>query len=172
MWRGAILTGFLLLAGAAGAQVAAPEHSADIAGVEAVIICSPANTHREPAPGTEAGYIQVPDEAITVTRKGQLVPDALGMAFGVAAVSLRDIAPVKMLVFRPGRAQPETYLANFPAGLETTEFFSFDIESERQPGIWTFEAWDGETRLYRVSFEVVPQESAPGIVADCQAATS
>jgi hypothetical protein len=172
MWRSAILTGLLLLAGAARADVPAPEHSADIGTLDAVIICSPAKTHREPAPGTEAGYIQVPDEAIAITRKGQLVPDALGMAFGVAAISLRDVAPVTMRVYRPGRDQPETYLADFSAGVESTEFFSFDEESERVPGIWTFEAWDGATRLYRVSFEVVPQDAAPGIVADCQAATS
>lgn len=172
MRRSAIVTGFLLLAGAGAAEVPPPEHSADMASVEAVIICSPAHTHREPAPGTEAGYIQVPDEDIAITRKGQLVPAALGMAFGVLGVSQRDVAPVTMLVYRPGRALPETYQADFTAGVESTEFFSFDVDSERVPGTWTFEAWDDKTLLYRVSFDVVPQEDAPGIVADCQAATS
>ncbi len=163
---------FGAVAVAAQAQVAPPVHSASLTSLRAVILCTPQNRHQEPAPETEAGFIDVPDEALVVIRQAQAVPAVLGMAFGVAIVPDHDLTGIRMVTRRPGRHLPEVYVSQFSSGLETTNFFSFDVESELVPGIWTFEAWDGDIRLYRVDFQVLPAAAEPDLVAQCRAPTS
>ncbi len=143
-----------------------------ITALRSVILCSPARKHSEPAPGTEAGFIDVPDEPLTIVREGKAVPLVLGMGFGVAITPARDLGGIRMLSYRPGRAQPDTYVSAFTAGEESTNFFSFDTEEELVPGTWTFEAWEDTDLLYRVTFDAVPADAMPDLVAACRAPTS
>ena len=57
---------------------------------------------------------------------------------------------------RPGSSTPETWDSTFSDTGEQFGFFRFDRDEELIPGLWRFEAWEGETRLYRAEFEVVP----------------
>lgn len=163
---------FSAWATAACAQVAPPVHSARVTTLRPVILCTPLNRHQEPAPDTEAGFIEIPDEDLTVIAEGQAVPAVLGMAFGVAIVPGQDLSDIKMIARRPGRAAADVYVSQFHGGEESTNFFSFDVESELIPGIWTFEAWEGNSRLYRVDFQVLPAGAKPDLVAMCRAPTS
>ena len=74
-----------------------------------------------------------------------------------------------MRVYRPGSATPETWESGFSDIDEQFAFFRFDREDELIAGIWRFEAWEGETRLYATEFEVVPAATLPEIVNACGA---
>ncbi len=169
IWLALLVCGWAI---ATQAQVLSFSHSPKLTLVRAVILCTPQNRHQEPAPGTEAGYIEIPEEALVVIREGQAVPAVLGMAFGVAITPSDELTGIRMVTRRPGRLVPDVYVSQFIAGTETTNFFSFDVESELVPGIWTFEAWDGDSRLYRVDFQVLPASADPDLVAQCRAPTS
>jgi hypothetical protein len=163
---------FGALATASEAQVAPPVHSAQLTALRPVILCTPQNRHEEPAPETEAGVIEIPDEDLVVIAEGQVVPAVLGMAFGVAIVPDHDLSDIRMVTRRPGRKTADVYVSQFHLGEESTNFFSFDVENELVPGIWTFEAWEGNSRLYRVDFQVLPAGAKPDLVAMCHAPTS
>ena len=161
-----------MLACAAQAQVAPPSHSSELTALRAVVLGTPLNRHEEPAPDTEAGFIEIPGESLVVIGEGQVAPAVLGMAFGVAVVPGHDLTGIRLLTRRPGRSTPDVYVSQFSGGVESTNFFSFDVESELVPGVWTFEAWDGDSRLYRVEFQIVPGDAEPDLVARCRAPTS
>lgn len=74
-----------------------------------------------------------------------------------------------MRVYRPGGDQPETWDSSFGDRAPSRAFFRFDHEAELIPGLWRFEAWDGQNRLYAVEFYVVPAASAPEIINACGA---
>jgi hypothetical protein len=46
--------------------------------------------------------------------------------------------------------------------------FVFEFPKELVPGLWAMEAYDGETLLYRVEWQVLPGDQLPGIGSDCE----
>lgn len=160
------------LATLAPAEPAAPQISRLISRLELGVFCTPAEMGSAPAPGTASGKVHVPFDDIRFDWPDrQVVPAVIGLAFGVRA----ELAPGNSVpfgevrIYLPGRDQPETWGSSFSDLGATFSFFSFDREEELIPGIWRFEAWDGENRLYLVEFEVVPAALAPGLAGSCGA---
>lgn len=100
-----------------------------------------------------------------------MVPASLGLAFGVKAQLFpgRDVPFAQMRVYQPGKATPEVWESGFNDLAPSLAFFRFDTEAELIPGLWRFEAWEGETRLYSVEFEVVLAATQPEIAQACGA---
>jgi hypothetical protein len=150
------------------APVAAPE----IAALEAGVFCALQAMDQMPAPGTESGWVHVPTTEIRFHwPERQVVPAALGLAFGVRATGRAGWASVdaEARVTRPGRATPEVWDTGISDAGASVVFFRFDTPDELLPGTWILEAWDGQTQLYRVEFEVVPASALPAIVDACGA---
>lgn len=170
LWHSALA--LILAAGLASADPARPAPGPNVAILEVGVFCALQAMNQRPAPGTVSGWIHVPEGEITFHWPDrQVVPASLGLAFGVKM----QLAPgftsplVKMRVYRPGNDQPETWDSSFGDLAPSLAFFRFDHEAELIPGLWRFEAWDGQIRLYAVEFEVVPAASAPEIVNACGA---
>lgn len=161
-----------LLSTPAFAGPSAPTHSAEIATLEIGVFCALQAMDQMPAPGTDSGWIHVPTSEIRMHWPDrQVVPAALGLAFGVKATGATGFISLnaEARVIRPGRKSPEVWGTGISDTGASIAFFRFDKESELDPGIWIFEAWQGETRLYSVEFEVVPAAAAPEIVEACGA---
>lgn len=161
-----------LCASPALAGPAAPAIAPEIATLEVGVFCALQAMDRMPAPGTASGWIHVPTTDIRFHWPDrQVVPAALGLAFGVEATGRPGWASTnaEAQVTRPGAPAPEVWDTGISDAGGALAFFRFDTEDELVPGIWTFEAWDGDTRLYRVEFEVVPAAALPEIVDACGA---
>ena len=160
------------LAVGALAQPAAPVTAPTVGLLELGVFCTPVEMGEAPAPGTVSGKVHVPFDDIRFDWPDrQVVPAKIGLAFGVRA----ELAPGnsvpfgELRVYLPGRDLPEIWGSSFSDLGATFSFFSFDRDEELIPGIWRFEAWDGENRLYLVEFEVVPAAFEPGIAGSCGA---
>lgn len=162
-----------LLASPALAAPAEPQAAPQVARLEVGVFCALQAMDRMPAPGTASGWIHVPTSEITFHWPDrQVVPAALGLAFGVRAMGAPGFATsdgAEARVTRPGGTTPEVWSSGISDAGDTLSFFRFDTEDELLPGLWTFEGWDGETRLYHVEFEVVPAAAVPEIVDACGA---
>lgn len=162
-----------LLACPALAAPAEPEAGPQLARLEVGVFCALQAMDRMPAPGTASGWIHVPTSEITFHWPDrQVVPAALGLAFGVRATGVPGFATsdgAEARVTRPGRTRPEVWASGISDAGDTLSFFRFDTLEELVPGLWTFEGWDGGTRLYHVEFEVVPAAAVPEIVGACGA---
>lgn len=161
-----------LVCGPALAEPDPPAPGPLVSSLEVGIFCALQAMDQAPAPGTLSGWIHVPDGEIAFHWPDrQIVPAAIGLAFGVKS----RLAPGtfaaygEMRVYRPGLATPETWASAFSNLDDSIAFFRFDTPEELIPGIWRFEAWDGETLLYKVEFEVVPAAALPEIVDACGA---
>lgn len=168
------LTLALTLAAAvrAVAGPAAPVTAPEIARIEVGVFCALQAMDRMPAPGTDAGWIHVPTGEVGFHWPDQrVVPAAIGIAFGVKATGIPGWASTaaEARVFRPGRKVPEAWKTGISDAGASIAFFRFDKEAELDPGLWVFEVWDGDRRLYRVEFDVVPAAGLPEIVEACQA---
>jgi len=164
----------LLLALAVGpviADPAPPQPGPLVASLKVGVFCALQAMDQRPAPGTISGWIHVPDAVIDFHWPDrQVVPAAPGLAFGVKSLMLPGVlVQGEMRVYRPGSPVPETWESSFRDNGEQFAFFRFDHEDELITGIWRFEAWEGETRLYSVEFEVVPAAALPEIVNACGA---
>jgi hypothetical protein len=143
-----------------------------VAEIETGVFCALQAMDQHPAPGTLSGWVHVPTEPITFHWPDrQIVPAALGLAFGVRARMEPGafVAYGEMRVYRPGSAQPEVWESAFSDLGGSLNFFRFDHAQELVPGLWRFEAWDGAVQLYAVTFEVVPAAALPDIVQACGA---
>lgn len=172
--RNRVLAGVvaLLLASGAAAQPAEPEYSSRIAELEVGIFCALQAMGRMPAPGTASGWIHAANGLLAFHWPDrQVVPAALGLAFGVQAKTQpgQVARSVEMHVFRPGRTAPDVWGSSLGEGAGSTAFFRFDTPKELLIGTWVFEAWEQDERLYRVEFDVVPAEAMQGIVSACGA---
>lgn len=161
----------LILTSPLRAGPAATETSAEITSLEAGVFCALQAMDQRPAPGTLSGWIHVPDSEIDFHWPDtRVVPARIGIAFGVKSRLTPGLfLSGEMRVYRPGVSAPETWESSFSAIGDQVGFFRFDREDELLPGIWRLEAWSGETRLYRVDFEVVPAAALPGIAQACGA---
>jgi hypothetical protein len=169
MLRGLILG--LALTTPLRADPALPSADPLVASLKVGVFCALQAMDQRPAPGTLSGWIHVPDSVIDFHWPDrQVVPAAIGLAFGVKSQMVPGVfVSGVMRVYRPGRTAPETWESSFSDTGEQFGFFRFDREDELIPGLWRFEAWEGETRLYAVEFEVVPAAALPEIVQACGA---
>jgi hypothetical protein len=172
MHRLALFIALCALAAPLQAEPAAPKAGPLVASLEVGVFCALQAMDQRPAPGTLSGWIHVPDGELDFHWPGrQVVPATLGIAFGVKS-RLRSgafAAYGEMRVFRPGTARPEIWESAFSDLGNQMGFFRFDREDELIPGIWRFEGWDGDTRLFSAEFEVVPAAALPEIAQACGA---
>jgi len=147
------LLALALLATPCGAAPADPVHGPEIGTLEVGIFCALQAMDRMPAPGTASG------------------PAAIGLAFGVRVTGVPGFATAsaEARVTRPGRATPEVWATGLSDAGSSLAFFRFDTDDELVPGLWTFEVWDGEVRLYHAEFEIVPAAALPEITEACGA---
>jgi hypothetical protein len=154
------------------AEPAAPSIGPSVDHLELGVFCAMQAMGQAPAPGTLSGWLHVPDHDVRFDWPDrQTVPAAIGLAFGTRVQMTPGITiPFgEMRVYRPGSLDPETWGTNFTDLGETLAFFRFDQDDELIPGIWRFEGWDGETRLFMVEFEVVPAKTLRDIATACGA---
>ncbi|WP_160147776.1 DUF3859 domain-containing protein [Tabrizicola flagellatus] len=165
------LTLFLALSAPLGAEPAAPQTGPEVASLQAGVFCALQAMDQRPAPGTLSGWIHVPDGEIDFHWPDvRVVPARIGIAFGVKSRLTPGLSlSGEMRVYRPGATTPETWQSSFTDMGDQFGFFRFDREDELLPGIWRFEAWAWEKRLYSVEFEVVPAAALPGIAQACGA---
>jgi hypothetical protein len=162
----------LWLTGAALADPLPPSAGPEVEEIKVGVFCALQSMAQQPAPGTLSGWIHVPNGEIEFHWPDrQVVPAALGLAFGVKArlVPGQNVTQGEMRVFRPGSATPEYWATTFSDLDESVSFFRFDDESELITGIWRFEGWDGRAQLFSVEFEVVPAAALPAITDACGA---
>jgi hypothetical protein len=162
----------LALATPAWAEPAPPAPGPQVARLEVGVFCALQAMDQRPAPGTASGWVHVPDGPIDFHWPDrQVVPAALGLAFGVKARMQPGVfvAYGEMRVWRPGTDGPEVWDSTFNDMEGVLNFFRFDYDHELVPGIWRFEAWEAGTLLYSVEFEVVPAEALPQIAQACGA---
>ncbi len=159
-----------VMAAPAWADAPPPVSGPQVASLEYGVFCALQAMDKRPAPGTEAGWVHVPDGPIDFHWPDrQVVPAALGLAFGVKA-RMRPgvyVGSGEVRVWRPGNDQPEIWDSSFTDMEGALNFFRFDHDRELLPGIWIFEAWDGNSRLFSVAFEVVPTAALPEIAQAC-----
>lgn len=161
----------VLAAGAALADPALPASGPLVASLKVGVFCALQAMDQRPAPGTLSGWIHVPDGMIAFHWPDrQVVPAAIGLGFGVKSQMVPGIfLQGEMRVYRPGSTVPETWDSSFSDTGEQFGFFRFDRPDELIPGIWRFEAWQGEAQIYSAEFEVVPAAALPEIVNACDA---
>ena len=153
------------------ADPAPPEAGPLVAELHVGVFCALQAMDQRPAPGTLSGWIHVPEGEIDFHWPDrQVVPAAIGLAFGVKSRMVPGVfLSGQMRVYRPGSTMPEVWDSTFADLGDQFGFFRFDREDELIPGIWRFEAWQGETRLYAVEFEIVPAAALPEIAQACGA---
>lgn len=162
----------LWLAGATLADPLPPSAGPAVGEIKVGVFCALQSMAQQPAPGTLSGWIHVPDGEVEFHWPDrQVVPAALGLAFGVKArlVPEQNVTQGEMRVFRPGSDVAEYWATAFSDLDDSVSFFRFDDESELITGIWRFEGWDGRTQLFSVEFEVVPATALPAITDACGA---
>ncbi|MCU0826722.1 MAG: DUF3859 domain-containing protein [Tabrizicola sp.] len=154
-------------AGLALADPAPPTAGPGIVIADFGIYCRQDRTQLEPAPGTSAGHVRLLESSPDFVFRQQTIPARLGISFGVASVADRDIPDARIEVWLPGAPSPEMWYSNMYAGDSETRGFTFDHSHELVTGPWRMEAWDGETLLYRIEFEILPGTELPGLSSDC-----
>lgn len=161
-----------LLAGPVLAEPPPPAPGPMVAKLEVGVFCALQEMDQMPAPGTLSGWIHVIDRDIAFHwPERQVVPAALGLAFGVKAILQPGEAAsfAQMQIYKPGRTTPEVWENVFSDLAPSLAFFRFDTPAELLPGIWRFEAWEADVQLYAVEFEVVPAAALPDIAEACGA---
>lgn len=161
----------LAMGGPLRAEPVPPDAGPLVDSLKVGVFCALQAMDQRPAPGTLSGWIHVPDGPIDFHWPGQqIVPAAIGLAFGVKSQMVSGVfASGEMRVYRPGATTPETWESTFSDTGEQFGFFRFDRDDELISGLWRFEAWEGDTHLYSVEFEVVPAAALPEIVNACGA---
>lgn len=149
------------------ADVAAPIASPNLQITNYGIYCSPETKERREAPETSLGYIEVFSGTPGIRYQQQQVPARLGVSFGVVITSAVDVPSVRIETWKPGKETPEIWYTDYMAGGSSMRGFTFDFKEELLLGVWRMEAWDGDSLLYSVEFEVVTPSSLPGIGSDC-----
>ena len=119
------------------------------------------------APATESGFINLMSGIPEFSYRHQAIPARLGISFGVVAVSESDIFGTRLVTWKPGATEPEYWYSDMVAGQPTIQGYMFETPDELITGPWRLEAYDGETQLYSVAFEVLPGAELPGVTSDC-----
>lgn len=131
------------------------------------VYCRPGTTTREAAPGTTLGYIHQLSGLPVIAFRRQDVPARLGIHFGVIVMTDRDIPGVRAETWKPGASRPEVWHTDHLAGVPRARGFLFEFPEELVVGTWRMDAYDGETLIYSVEWEVRPGGALPGVTSDC-----
>lgn len=166
--RYGVILAAIVAAGGARADPSGAWFGDDIALGWAGVFCAPRVVSVIAAPETETGTVSQTEMPQRKWSQHQ-VPAQIGLAFGVLATTHRDISGVVLRATHPGRAPEERWTRDYVAGELGGASFSFEYPEELRLGTWTFEGWDGDRLLFRASFEVVPPDSLPDILQECQA---
>ncbi|MFY0634398.1 MAG: DUF3859 domain-containing protein [Vannielia sp.] len=170
---GLALAALLLSALPAAAGPAPSMDSGAIAALEFGIVCPPRVVGSETAPGTENGRVDIFEGEPRFIDSGGMVPDTLGMSFGVRAWAQEGTAPrnvtIKSLHPRfPGTGTSEqSFGSSIAPGRPMTHIYTFDMPHEAAPGLWQLQAEAEGKLLYSVPFEVVPPAAYTGPALDC-----
>lgn len=156
-----------LSASAALAELSSPIAGPGISIQEIGIYCRADDKATEPAPETSLGYIHLLDGIPEFAFKQRQVPARLGISFGLVVMADYDIIGARIDTWRPGATKPEVWYSDFAAGVPRMRGFSFDFVDELVTGLWRMEAYDGDTLLYSVAFDVRPGSEMPGVTSDC-----
>ena len=166
--RIARLTLAVVLAWPVWAEPAPPFTAPGVVLVDLGIYCRPGTTTREDAPGTSLGYIQKLPGTPSIAFRQQQVPARIGVHFGVIVALDRDVIDMRAETWMPGATRPEVWFTDQSADLPRARGFAFEYPHELIPGPWVMEAYDGDTLLYRVEWEVLPGDALPGVSSDCE----
>lgn len=158
---------FGLLASGALADAPAPVAGPGIVLQGVGIYCRPEIAGTESAPDTALGYINLMAAPPEFVFRQTEVPARLGISFGILVVADRDIPNVRVVTWKPGATSPESWTTEFLAGQPRLRGFIFEYENELLIGPWRMEAYDGDSQLYSVTFEVLPGTELPGVTSDC-----
>ena len=162
-----------LIAAPALADPAPPQGAPQIDALQAGVFCALQPMDRMPAPGTTSGWLHVPTGEVAFHWPDrQIVPASIGLAFGVRVQGVQGFSTsdrAEVRVTRPSGALTDWWSSGISDAGASVVFFRFDTVDELIPGLWAIEGWDGETRLYRVEFEIVPADALPEIVNACGA---
>lgn len=161
------LAAVMALAPPLWAEPAPPFTAPGISIVDLGVYCREDTTGKEDAPGTSLGYIQRLSGTPAIAFRQQEVPARIGVHFGVIVRTDRDILGIRAETWLPGATAPEVWFTDHYADTAQARGFVFDFEHELIPGPWVMEAYDGDTLLYRVEWEVRPGDQLPGVSSDC-----
>lgn len=157
----------LLLAGPALAEPAAPVLSTGVRLIDHGIYCLTESVGTVEAPGTSLGYIDTLPGVPQMIYRQQVIPGKLGTSFGVVVEMDQSVLGLRIETWKPGATTAEIWYDDVIAETPSMRGFAFDYPEEIIFGIWRMEAWDGDTQLYSVEFEVVPPGDLPGVSSDC-----
>jgi len=164
---------FALMPVAVLAQTGPDKLGAKIASFEAGVICAPPTTGVRKAPGTVAGttsLIAVDPPFVSTKRR---VPAVIGIGFGVKAraLDIAGIEGVSIVISHPPMGDQGTQVQSFESrisGLDPSlTFYQFDFDYELVTGLWQMQAMQGDTVLYRTTFEVLPPSQVPELATIC-----
>lgn len=147
--------------------------SALIRSVEAGIVCPPEPIGASPAPGTLAGTTHIIEEEPPFVSTSRRVPAALGIGFGIKALSAdtNGLSDVVMVVTHPPMGENGVQSQNFYttiSGLDPSlTFYQFDFDYELVPGKWEMSAFHKGELLYQIAFEVVAPYLVPELASAC-----
>ena len=159
---------FAVLAAAPALAEPAPPIMAPGIVIEAFgVHCNVEKEGTQAAPGTESGFINLLSGTPEFTHRQQEIPARIGISFAVVALSDRDIFDARLLTWKPGATQPEYWVSDMVAAEPSIQGFMFETPSELIPGLWRLEAYEGDTQLYSVEFDVLPGVQLPGVTSDC-----
>ena len=172
MWR-AFLFAVLPLALVAQAGLPPDEINPKIASFEAGIICAPPTMGTSKAPDTVAGTTHLIDVDPPFVSSKRRVPAVIGIGFGVKsqAMDVAGIDDVRITIIHPQMGELGATSQSFASrisGLDPSlTFYQFDFNYELVTGLWQMQAMQGDTVLYRTTFEVLPPSQVPELATIC-----
>ena len=138
------------------------------------VYCATDPIRTEEAPETASGVVNIVPAVPEIRAAQVIVPAALDIGFGVLSRAPAGVVhdPVTITVTHPpfpnSGIEVERWLTQLDGEGFNLTGFSFDLPDELVLGTWTFTAEAGGTELFHVTFEVVPPELAPDVLAGCQ----
>ena len=138
-----------------------------IDGFEYGLVCDTRVVGTTKAPDTDIGEINIISGGIVFSTHGTLVPVIPGLSFGVKTRAMGDtqLDGVTFRVTHPpliGTGTTEQSWQGFiEANRLSAQLYSFDLPSELVTGTWTLAAYQGDTLIYRIPFNVIAPKDAP-----------
>jgi hypothetical protein len=157
----------LLLAAPALAKPDQPRVAASVEIHQVGVICEPTDFDLLEAPQTQGGSVRTFDGAPNFVTKGQTVPALPGISFGVLFTVAHDVPKLRYMISLPDWNRRDIWEISTTANRLNHQGYTHDPDAPPEPGIYLLEAWDGDTRLYAIEFEVIPADQMPGIASIC-----
>lgn len=162
----------LALALIAGPVMAEDNLTPAIAELQAGVICAPEVISTVPAPDTVAGISNIIAGDPPFVTNGRVVPAVIGIGFAIKARSAgQDYPFVTMVVTHPPMGDQGTTRQSYDSSLSAAEMsltaWQFEFDYELVTGPWTVSAFDGDTLLFSIGFDVVPPAMLPELAATC-----